>query len=456
HGGERRSGIPYSIWQALPRLFPEKFAAGSGAAATAAAADYSSFGLIYEPGADLPIGVSKRRVQGIDRVFVNCAVCHVGTVRDTPESAPRIVLGMPANALRLAEFETMLFDAAADERFSPPILMAEIEAMGHEDWLNRVLLRWFGIGLMRDRLLTLRQRFSFMQRQPAWGPGRVDTFNSPKALLNFPLDRIPEREWIGTCDLPSIWLQRAREGMQLHWDGNNSSLRERNLSASFGTGVFPPSLDREQLGRIEQWLLDLEPPAWPYALDTELAARGRPIYERLCADCHGRSGRDFTGARVGKVTPIAEIGTDRWRLDSYSHRLAQCQNTLYAGYDERFRHFRKTHGYANQPLDGIWLRAPYLHNGSVPTLRDLLEPATARPSAFYRGNDLYDRERVGFDSERATETVAGRDGRSVVRTYFRFDTALPGNGNGGHDGAAYGTELAPAEKDALVEYLKTF
>ena len=55
---------------------------------------------------------------------------------------------------------------------------------------------------------------------------------------------------------------------------------------------------------------------------------------------------------------------------------------LYAGYPRRFSHFRKTYGYANMPLDGVWLRAPYLHNGSVPTLRDLLNPARGAAERF--------------------------------------------------------------------------
>src|SRR5450432_3225012 len=67
-GGERESGIPYSIWMALPELFPE-YLPGKG---------YQSLGFLYEKGKDLPVGVSKRNVQGIERVFLNCAICHVG------------------------------------------------------------------------------------------------------------------------------------------------------------------------------------------------------------------------------------------------------------------------------------------------------------------------------------------------------------------------------------------
>jgi hypothetical protein len=150
---------------------------------------------------------------------------------------------------------------------------------------------------------------------------------------------------------------------------------------------------------------------------------------------------------VGQVTPWAEVETDRRRLDSYTYDLAVNQSTLYAGYPWRFQNFRKTDGYANMPLDGLWLRAPYLHNGSVPTLRDLLNPSEQRPKTFYRGYDVYDPENVGFLSNVARD----RD-----RTYFRYDTALPGNGNFGHEGRAYGTELSSDDKNALIEHLKTF
>src|SRR5213075_461033 len=134
-----------------------------------------------------------------------------------------------------------------------------------------------------------------------------------------------------------------------------------------------------------------------------------------------------------------KIGTDRHRLDSYTEELAVAQNNLYAGYPCRFSHFRKTFGYANMPLDGIWLRAPYLHNGSVPTFRDLLEPPDKRPALFYRGDDVYEKSKAGFRSN-----VAEENGRR----FFRYDTTFPGNENSGH---LYGTALAEKDKDAIVE-----
>jgi hypothetical protein len=305
---------------------------------------------------------------------------------------------------------------------------------------------------MRDRVLALAGRFDWVFKQHEWGPGRVDTFNSAKVIFNFPMHQLDPKEFDAPADFPSIWRQRQRKEpkeMQLHWDGNNTTVEERNKSAAFGTGTTPPTIDIERIKRVEAWIMDAQPPAFSafFAIDRSLAAQGAPIYQKYCADCHGASGSDFSGKYVGTVEPLAKIGTDRRRLDSYTYTLAVNQATLYAGYPWRFTHFQKTHGYANMPLDGLWLRAPYLHNGSVPSLRDLLEPAAKRPKAFYRGNDVYDPVKVGFVSN-----VAAADGKK----FFRLDTSVPGNGNGGHEGKAYGTELSPAEKTALVEFLKTF
>jgi hypothetical protein len=83
----------------------------------------------------------------------------------------------------------------------------------------------------------------------------------------------------------------------------------------------------------------------------------------------------------------------------------------------------------------------------VPALRDLLEPAAQRPKVFYRGNDVYDGKNVGFVS--AVEKENGR-------TFFKYDTALEGNSNAGHEGPQYGTHLPAEDKTALLEYLKTF
>ena len=100
------------------------------------------------------------------------------------------------------------------------------------------------------------------------------------------------------------------------------------------------------------------------------------------------------------------------------------------------------------PLDGMWLRAPYLHNGSVPTCATCSSRRRRGRSVFYRGNDVYDP---------VQRRLRARTSRSrAAASYFAFDTTQPGNTNAGHEGKRYGTDLSPQDKDALVEFLKTF
>ena len=142
--------------------------------------------------------------------------------------------------------------------------------------------------------------------------------------------------------------------------------------------------------------------------------------------------------------PVDEVGTDRNRLDSWSKEAAVAANKVVRdmGLERKGLVEETLNGYIASFLDGIWLRAPYLHNGSVPTLRDLLEPVEARPKVFYRGYDLYDPVNVGFVTE----------GAEAERVGTRYDVSRKGGGNQGH---TFGTALSPADKQTLLEYLKT-
>jgi len=531
--GDLLTGIPVWIWHAMPLACPDALMAvaedrlasdysdrvarysGGGAGAEERLAlsreGYKALGFLYEQDPNgreraLPVGTSERRSVGLDRTYINCAVCHTSTVRESEDELGTLVIGMPANLFNLYDFEHFTFQCTEHRRFNPLELIPEIQSLGADlDLVDRYLVYPIAIWGIRDAIQLLENQAGFSVRQPDWGPGRNDTFTNNKVFLFgepwretmpdwWETDRV-DPENLGIVDFPSIWLQGPRKvrsdgrPMQLHWDGNNDQVEERNLNASLATSAIPPIIDHEAIECIEQWLETLPPPAYPFPINRALADRGAPVYRHYCAECHGRSGRDFTGEKVGFVTPIREIATDRHRLDNYTETLALNMATTYAGQTRdqrahacpgggtytppeppsgstaggpagrlaaaeaeegsyRYKHYRKTNGYANMPLDGLWLRAPYLHNGSVPTLRDLLKPADRRPPEFYRGNDLYDPRDVGFVSTQARD--------SAGRSFFRFDTAIPGNGNQGHEGREYGTELPPDAKEALLEYLKTF
>jgi mono/diheme cytochrome c family protein len=489
-GSDSDSGIPYWVWRVLPQAFPGHLPDAAGFKALPPAeqkglAGYRQFGFLVEEGSDRPIGFSKRRVT-LDRVGLNCAVCHASTIRVSggmdpgkiyPAAQSRyldenrtrvLVFGMPANTVDLQAYFQFLFNCAADPYFTVDNLISRIAAQTRLGPVERFLYRQ-AIPAVREQLLMRRGQLDFLNRTPPFGPGRVDTFNPYKTtIFGLPYDNT-----VGTADFPSIWNQRPRVGMHLHWDGDNQSVFERNISASIGAGATPRSLDMDRMLRVAYWIGSPDPraslsteeqakaiaaaraqpaprsdelpvPKYPFSIDSQLADAGKAVYQRECSVCH-----DWQGKYVGEVVPIEKIGTDSHRLDSFTPEFVKLQNTLGTGMWWRFHNFRKTGGYSNMPLDGLWARAPYLHNGSVPTLKDLLAKPQDRPKRFYRGDDEYDPVNVGFRSDRA----AAGDGRPLFEFLVERDgTPVRGNGNGGH---TYGTDLPDADRNAILEYLKT-
>jgi hypothetical protein len=103
-------------------------------------------------------------------------------------------------------------------------------------------------------------------------------------------------------------------------------------------------------------------------------------------------------------------------------------------------------GYKFRPLTGIWATAPYLHNGSVPTLYDLLLPPSDRPKSFYVGTREFDPVKVGFKTEQSAENGF------LFRVFDDQGKPIEGNRNSGHDYNNAG--LSEADREALVEYMK--
>ncbi len=268
---------------------------------------------------------------------------------------------------------------------------------------------------------------------------------------------MPPDESIGTVDIPAIW--RLDPAQARNWDGNHLSLVEAIQAEALITGTPKKTLasvkDKE-LARLQDYLQKLSPPQYPPELQPRSSdeqekqkkqvEQGRSSYMKYCAACHGKK-EDGRPTRLGEVIPLTEVGTDSARLRSWTHEAVEQKNAV-RGFSWHLSKSRKTDGYVALPLDGVWLRAPYLHNGSVPTLYDLLQPPEQRPRQFYRGYDVLDSKKVGFLANVADETI----GEGIKRKFSLFDTHEPGNGNGGH---LFGTTLGEPEKNALLEYLKT-
>ncbi|KAA0996288.1 cytochrome c [Pseudomonas sp. ANT_J12] len=276
-----------------------------------------------------------------------------------------------------------------------------------------------------------------------------------------------------------------------------------------GDARYPSSVRVRDLNLIEETLQRLKPPAWPEEVlgrvDKPLAAQGRALFAENCASCHVPRVTPINGRPVQqlKLLPVAAIGTDptaanniadhrfdltalQWdpaelgQLDVQLHpkptepldlsKLSVAKGLAYVTAFVENRAYREAkltpaerpdldgfglpigvqelRAYKARPLAGVWATPPFLHNGSVPSIYQLLSPQDERATTFYKGTFEYDPQHLGYRTE-------------AFSNGFVFDTRITGNHNSGHEFRAgergngvIGRLLQPQERWALLEYLK--
>jgi len=442
-GNEAAQGLPYWIWRVLPAVFPDLLPGDQRG--------FSAIGVAWEPGAPLPVGFSQKTLGVIPRVAPNCAFCHQSTYRLGAEDPETIVNAGPGTRINVQGFLRFLVAAGQDERFRASIIMKEIKARYDMPLWERMIYRFALIPGTRAALKKQAAQFKWTESRPDWGVGRIDPFN-PVKFTNLEL---PDDGTIGNSDMMPLWdLQSAAATEQrrfaVHWDGLSTDVHETVLSGAIGDGMTYKSYPgvADNLAVMEDFINLVQPPASPFSPDLEpndpfyvdpaAVAQGAEIYATTCSECH-----DTDGARYRMPIPITELGTDRHRMDMWTLAAKERYSNYQDGYDWGLQYFEKSNGYLAVDLNGLWLRGPYLHNGSVPNLREMLTPPADRPTSFWRGSDLVDTENGGFVST---------EGADPYRYTIPVDTSVAGNANTGH---LWGTDLNAAEKEALLAYLKT-
>ena len=313
-GSEAGKGMPYRIWKVLPEMFPQYLPDGDSPGDMPRSVSSTRPTRRPADSETRPIGFSMRRMQGIDFVGLNCSVCHTGTYRGSPSETPEqatIELGMPAHQLDLLAYFKFLFDCThrrpvhGRQRDGGDGRTTEARPDRPADLHDRD-------PRVRQETLRLKALAQFMIDHPS-GRGRIDTF-TPYKTMNFGYRDTSDFS-VGNADFPSIWNQRIREGMPLHWDGNNPSLFERNISAAMGTGATPVSLDVPRMNRVADWLLDLKPPRLPVELEARCGrgpSRRGPVPPALCrlpraegGAIQGAAGRCVAADRADQDRPRA-------------------------------------------------------------------------------------------------------------------------------------------------------
>jgi hypothetical protein len=272
--------------------------------------------------------------------------------------------------------------------------------------------------------------------------------NPDLSKRRFPL---PMGANVPELDAPPWWNLKHKRVM--YYDGRTPAASVRaNMQFLLGEKTLEQFKELEPVFRdIQAYLLSLEPPRYPFVIDAMKAERGKAVFERTCARCHGTYGPD--SSYPGKIVPLDVIGTDPERLLGISDRVVSHYNSTWFAQIHPVE--PKRVGYQAPPLDGIWATAPYLHNGSIPTLRSLLD-SSSRPKRFRRPSSTdfenYDSKGVGWKYQEVSDAELATKKRSAHEAHFIYDTSRFGLSNRGHK---FGDKLAETERTELIEYLKT-
>lgn len=248
-------------------------------------------------------------------------------------------------------------------------------------------------------------------------------------------------------DAPPFWNVRKKQS--LYADGFAPKTARPLMQFIMLPRVTPEQLAEwePEFQQILAWIESVEPPKYPFEIDGDLAAKGEVLFRRTCSQCHGTYGP--TGRYEQRTISMKEVGTDPVRLKSLTPEHRQWMKNGWISHFGEDPVVVDPEGYVAPPLDGIWATAPYLHNGSVPTLWHLMHD-DSRPVVWKRSEDGYDPQRVGLEIEAFDQVPSSVKSAALRRRYF--DSTKLGKSRQGH---RFPEVLNEDEKRAVLEYLKT-
>jgi len=446
-GDPYRTGIPYPIFLALLRAFPDTF----GATTTELANKFGFVARAADPASEdpdvragLPVGMhlTTDPITEVPFVVNACALCHSEKLRW--QGGEALVIGLGNKRVRIHAYDTAFAAITKQRGFSIEHLgrlAAEEAAKRDVTWPEQFRAAFVGAAVHQLGIRAEARR-ELHAKTAANPPGRVATIESFALVLGQLTGKhVSYAPDVGWAKIPDVigYGQRTT----LSWDGSGEGpIDLLAVEADVAAGVRVEWLERHPFQGASLGAYLRQPakrPAFPGAIDRGKAERGRALFEDRCSDCHGHYGAD--GRVVDyteQVIPIEDLGVDPTRMLAATADFERAANdpALTRGYTK----FRRSDGYVPPVLTNVWARAPYGHAGQWPSLAVVATPPAKRPTRFVTEVDgLYDLGAVGLHWS-ATAT-----------TGFVHDARKPGFSVLGHPFLA---ELGP-DAASVIEYLKT-
>lgn len=376
---------------------------------------WTRYGWANRPGGDkwVPLGYTPDK-QG--NLVTNCFACHGGSLQG------KTIPGMGNTHFDLTTLATdrarlIALDAGRDPADVPEAMAPFKTPLNHHRGVSNAVIFAPVFAALRDPALA------------------AEYFKNPELLHHHDMNA------------PAWWLYKYKE--KIYCDAfapkTPRQLMPFAMSPIYSDAKFQSF--EPNFVHIQAYIENLPAPKYPHAIDKTLAEEGRILFNKECSKCHGRY--DDERRYPSKLVPLDEIGTDPVRLTSISRERREATNSGWLQYDGATPVDLESEGYVGQHLAGIWATAPYLHNGSVPTLYHLFN-VDERPAVWKRDNNGYDKEKVGLVIQ---EFDAVPEGLSPREHRMHYDTSYTGSSNAGH--TFPDDYLDEQEKWAVIEYLKT-
>jgi mono/diheme cytochrome c family protein len=379
--------------------------------------------------ADLPYAYNAFETEsGVEVIGPNCLSCHAGVLRG------EIVIGLGNH----------LVDATTDPSPQLQTAVGFVSDPKEKAEMQKFADRMSVVGPYVTPNVGVSNADSFTAALIAHHDRKTLAWSKEPLLPLPPLEVVP-------VDVPPWWRMAKKNAMFYVAAGRGDHARiMMTVSTACVDSVEAAKKIDAYFPNVRAYIASLEPPAYPFAVDAALAEKGAAVFATHCAACHGTYGKGESYPNL--LVPTEVVGTDE---------LLAVGATFYAGdyvtwYEESFygeiADIVPGNGYVAPPLDGIWATAPFLHNGSVPTLAALLD-STTRPKFWRRKSqdgDGYDEAALGWSHDVLS---AGHDAEpNAEQRKLIYDTTRAGYSNKGH---TFGDALGAADRAALLEYLKT-